>query len=179
MKPTRISTWVEIALDEINLSPVYCSIALIDFFWCTLCELWMNSLDLRGLEDVVDEVSGWAGIGLPPMHLSIKLSQVILMNMKYKAKSSWDKLRDGVCAQGCKEVNRECKRQSLCTCGKFSCVVCLMVMTLWGLTSHLRTKTSTHGFSFLFVLGVYKWTSWFAAERNFKYIILLCSQRKA
>lgn len=60
----------------------------------------MDSLDLRWLEDGVEEVSGWGGIGFPLMHLSIKLSHVILMNMKYKAQSSREKSRDGAALRG-------------------------------------------------------------------------------
>lgn len=56
----------------------------------------MDSVDFQGVEGGVEEVSSRAGIGLSLMHLSIKLSKVILMNMNYKAQSSWGKLRGGL-----------------------------------------------------------------------------------
>lgn len=41
--------------------------------------------------------------------------------MKYRAQSSREKLRDGVCAGGCIGVNKKCWRR----CGKLSRGVCL------------------------------------------------------
>lgn len=118
----------------------------------------MDSLDLRWLEDVVEEDSGWGGIGFPLMHLSIKLSHVILMNMKYKAQSSREKSRDSTLLRG---VSWK-RNNNLCWCMKKLVVlfVCLVLLCgsqnnkkkMFRLTSHLKVirKKVAHFRSFLY-----------------------------
>lgn len=64
--------------------------------------LWI----LRWLEEGVLGV--WAGIGLPPVPLSIKLSQVILMNLKYRLRQTGKSL-GLMCAHGDTEELRSLK----------------------------------------------------------------------
>lgn len=113
----------------------------------------MDSVDLRRLEDVVEEVSGWAGIGLSPMHLSIKLSHVILMNMKYKSQPSREKLRERALGRRCVEVER--KWQWLLRDGKFTCFfsVCLFVWFYFPRNKNVRTELPDDSLRFTHLLG--------------------------
>lgn len=100
----------------------------------------MDSVDLRRLEDAVEEVCGWAGIGLSPMHLSIKLSHVILMNMKYKSQPSSEKLRERALGRRCVEVER--KWQWLLRDWKFGCFFLFVCLFGFGFAVQLEQKCS-------------------------------------